>query len=294
MKKLRRAVRCILSVVFSATVLLIPAYADEEYIVLFDIFDVPAIEWDLTQATNETPNEHGGGRIEVVNENGEYSFINMGGRGWPNAVIAFGDDVAETMNWPREMWKDVTVHFDFEVTNNANVMVYDWDALEGNDIRIVGAFVDLDDDFSNRRSLLSNSGDLLAGHYQGTRTLYQVLNSRFTVTETNRADIFNFEWVNFVEDNFIFAGLQIFPVGGDVIIRDFRITMPETIPDNTNITTEPIDGSGDAEPLELEERRVRSEGLNTGVVIGIASSTFFAGMVVGIVLGVVLYKKKEK
>ena len=58
MKKLRRAVRCILSVVFSATVLLIPAYADEEYIVLFDIFDVPAIEWDLTQATNETPNEH--------------------------------------------------------------------------------------------------------------------------------------------------------------------------------------------------------------------------------------------
>ncbi|MCL2545649.1 MAG: phosphodiester glycosidase family protein [Oscillospiraceae bacterium] len=188
-----------------------------EGVVLFDLFDLPTSGWVITDA--------GGGTAQVTNVGGAYTFVNSGG-GRPNALFEFDAEMAETMTWPREMWPYITLHFDIEVASEAAILTYDWDTYSVYSIFVNGAFVDLLPDFSNWQNYFSNAGDLLSGHYTGTRTLHQLLNSRFATLPTNEPDVFHFEWIDFVEDTFVFAGMQFWPVGGNITVREFRLTMP--------------------------------------------------------------------
>ncbi|MCL2545978.1 MAG: hypothetical protein FWE06_02120 [Oscillospiraceae bacterium] len=311
MKNLRKALVLTLAVVFCMAMIVMPAAADEngDYVVLFDLMDWSADDWELYQATDDDTATAGGGRIEVTNEGGVYTFSNVGNSGWPNATLAFGDDAAEAMNWPIENWEDIIVHFDIEVMNNTAIQIFDWDTDSANAIRVVGAFVDLDDDFGNFEDYLTHVGDLLAHHYIGTRTMRQFLDSRFSVTADpdGGEDDFLFHWLEFPEDTFMFAGIQFWPVGGDVIVRDFRITVPTAVYEDwgdltppVNNTPEPTDETGtpteDVEPTPVETPEPSpepgddndSDGIDTWIIIVIAAGV----LVVGVVVFLLLSKKK--
>jgi glycerophosphoryl diester phosphodiesterase len=166
---------------------------------VFNMFNLDPDLWTSTHG-----NWDGGAATSVTVERvgGEYRIRNHGG-GWPNARQDFTAIPLSSAN----NWGGMELHFDFTVTSGASFTLYSGTTS----YRLTNALSQRGGGAS-----LAPGGDLTARDFKGSVTLQQL----FTTTWGTGAGIpppasFN-----------TLSGLQIHAVGGDIIVREFRISSP--------------------------------------------------------------------
>ncbi|MCL2546625.1 MAG: S-layer homology domain-containing protein [Oscillospiraceae bacterium] len=180
------------------------ATSSTEGIVVFDVMNIPVTDWVASPPA-------GGGVVGTpVIADGVLTLPNVGG-GWPSTTLG----LAQAITIPQAEWQHFTLYFDISVAVESAFSLFNIEVGDLNAVTINRVFQPDD-------ALRTNVGDIVAGSYSGSLNLADVLAGRYFIEDDGDGGFILID-TPFVAEEFIFAGLRIHAVLGNVTIRDFRL-----------------------------------------------------------------------
>jgi len=230
MKKLSLA----FALIFLLTsVFAIVATAEEDYDILFNIFDIPTDEWQIATAGNPG---YIGEIPEINNDGTTYHFV-TNNLGWPSARY----NLLEDLEVFEQYWPYIYLVFDFTVVGAGSIVFFD-DSMQ---LRLNNSFLQATGREPN------HVGDMTAGDYAGRISMYDILANRIAVVYGpnnpnnggDDTDCFVLEPDPWPESEVFLNSVQVWPVLGHMIFREFHLVAPAGL----------FDGGGTEPPVAGED-----------------------------------------